>query len=229
MTTERVQIQATRLADQVYELLRARILTGELLPGARLTVPGLSAELGLSRSPVREAVQRLVQEGLCVDRPHAGAVVATVDLHALVEAYEVRAVLERLSVTRATLRASPVELAELRTLDQAHRKAVALGVPHEVARADTALHRRIMALAGNGQLELALGPILDRMSLAIMAGDVQQWPTLAIQEHDRVLEAMEAGDGERAGELMAEHVLLVRARLRSKAQGMEDEVVDEEE
>lgn len=229
MTTERVQIQATRLADQVYELLRARVLTGALVPGARLTVPALSAELGLSRSPVREAVQRLVQEGLCVERPHAGAVVATVDLHALVEAYEVRAVLERLSVSRATARATPTELAELRALDRAHREAVEAGVPQAVAQADTALHRRIMALAGNGQLELALGPILDRMSLAIMAGDVHQWPTLAIQEHDRVLEAMEAGDDQRAGELMAEHVLLVRARLRSKADDLMNEAVDDEE
>ncbi len=94
---DRPVISRQRLADQVYAVLRGQILARELVPGDHLSVPVLAESLGLSRSPVREAVQRLVVEGLAVEEFHRGARVAGVDADDLADVYAVRGVLEGLA------------------------------------------------------------------------------------------------------------------------------------
>ncbi|MGP4111493.1 GntR family transcriptional regulator [Streptomyces sp. 4N509B] len=208
-------IHRSRLADQAYELIKDRILSRQLLPGQRLSVPALAQELNLSRSPIREAVQRLVQEGLSTERPHQGAVVASADLSALVDLYQVRAELEGLSAELAATRGDAELAASLERIHADHRTAYETNAAAEVIRADTAFHARVLAASGNPELVRILQPVLQRMSLAMVAGG-ESWPAHALTEHQAVLDAIRAGDGALARARMTDHVARVRERLLSR-------------
>lgn len=215
------KIQRQRLADQAYAVLRTRILERELLPGQRLSVPQLAVELGLSRSPVREAVQRLVAEGLGIEQMHRGAVVAGVEAGDLEEMYEVRAVLEGLSARRAAAHVNPELVADLNDLLDQHAAAIDAKSEPDIIRADLRFHDRILAASGSGHLSRALSPILGRANLAMLAGDLSSWPRDAVQEHRAVLDAIATGDQEAAEANARLHIRLVNRRLQARL-GHED-------
>src|SRR5579875_1256952 len=105
MHLERLPAAATdRIADAVYERIRDAIFTGALPPDARLSVPALADRLGVSRSPVREAVMRLIHDRLAVEEPRRGAVIARIEPADLIHIYEVREALEGLAVSLAARR-----------------------------------------------------------------------------------------------------------------------------
>lgn len=208
-------IYRSRLADQVYELLKDRILDRKLVPGQRLSVPAIAKELDLSRSPVREAVQRLVQERLATEQPHQGAVVATADLKSLVDLYQVRAALDGLSAELAVGARDTALATDLAAIQDDHRRAYDRGSNSEVIRADTRFHARIMDAAANPELLRVLQPILHRMSLAMLAGD-QSWPARALDEHQAVIDAIADRDAAGAHAAMVAHVLRVREDLLTK-------------
>lgn len=220
-------IQRSRLADQVYELLKERILTRQLLPGQRLSVPALAEELELSRSPVREAVQRIVQEGLGTERPHSGAVVASADLPALIDLYRVRAELEGLSAELAAA-AGDVELvADLETIQDGHEQAHSAGARSQMIRADVDFHARVARAAGNLELERMLQPVLQRMLLGMLEAD-RDWPVQAMAEHREIIAALRGGDAAGARQRMTEHVLRVRRDMELKLQENADKPPKEE-
>ncbi|MGO3485232.1 MAG: GntR family transcriptional regulator, partial [Cellulosimicrobium funkei] len=103
-------------ARAVYDLLRGRIIDGSLAPDARLTEPVLSAELGVSRTPVREALRLLQAEALVVELPTGGVRVAPLDLADARRVYDVRARLEGLLARDACERATPDDVARLARL-----------------------------------------------------------------------------------------------------------------
>lgn len=210
-----VEIQRQRLADQAYEVLKTLILTRELTSGERLSVPKLADRLGLSRSPVREAVQRLVAEGLGVDRLRRGAEVARVDLADLKEMYAVRAALEGLAaatvagIEPATLKAL---LPRLGDQVRSHSDAVAAGDDLGIISADLEFHRAILEASGNAYLERVLNPIFGRAQIAMLSGDLAQWPRKALTEHRRILAAIRAGDPARAEAAARQHIGAVFTR-----------------
>src|SRR5262245_57139495 len=87
-------IERTRLTQQVYELLRAKIMAHELLPGQRIDIPMLARLLGVSRTPVKEAVNRLAAEGAIEILPQHGTFIASVDWPALLELHDMRVMIE---------------------------------------------------------------------------------------------------------------------------------------
>jgi DNA-binding GntR family transcriptional regulator len=208
-------IRRSRLADQAYEVLKERILTRQLLPGQRLSVPAIAEELELSRSPVREAVQRLVQEGLSTERPHSGAVVASADLSELIDLYQVRAVLEGLSSQLAAAAGDPDLVADLEQIQDGHEAAHDAGTRSQMIRADVDFHERVLSAAGNPQLTRMLEPVLQRMLLGMLEAG-RDWPVLAMAEHREIIAAFKAGDAEAARSCMVSHVLRVRTDMQSK-------------
>lgn len=208
-------IQRSRLADQAYELLKERILTREMLPGQRLSVPAIAEELGLSRSPVREAVQRLVQEGLGTERPHSGAVVATADLAGLVHLYLVRAELEGLSCELAAGSGDADLVRDLEAIQDEHEAAHREGQRSRMIRSDVDFHARVLRSAGNPELSRMLEPVLQRMLLGMLEAD-SAWPLHAMAEHRKVIAALNAADAASARASMKEHVLRVRSDLAGK-------------
>jgi DNA-binding GntR family transcriptional regulator len=208
-------IHRSRLADQAYELLKERILTRELLPGQRLSVPALAEELGLSRSPVREAVQRLVQAGLGTERPRSGAVVASADLQSLVDLYLVRAELEGLSCELAAGAGDPHLVSDLEAIQEEHEAAHRAGQRSRMIRSDVDFHVRVLRAAGNPELTHILDPVLQRMLLAMLEAD-RGWPERAMAEHRKVIAALGREDPGAARRSMTEHVLRVRSDLEAK-------------
>jgi DNA-binding GntR family transcriptional regulator len=189
-------IQPFHLNDQVYEAVRARLLTRELGPGRRLGLQALADELAVSRSPVQHALTRLVTEGLVeVDRRGYRPRALTVTLMA--EAHDVRRALELYAADETVGRLSREQLALLQQR-LAHTIELVENFQfvdkHEYMLANKAFHECIVDLAGNGALShtyrsLSLHELMER----VLAG-----PTRAAgnssEEHRRIVEAYEAGD-----------------------------------
>ena len=113
------------LTAQVHERLRAEILGGTIAPGAHLSVPSIARRLGVSRTPVREALFRLEQDGLVRSLPHRGVVVLTPDPADLRELFEVREALEGMAARVAASHALPGEVSALRDHVDRHAQVVA--------------------------------------------------------------------------------------------------------
>lgn len=208
-------ITKVRLADQVYAEMVRRILHQVLEPGTRLSVPQLAAEFEISRSPVREAVQRLVSEGMAIDKPNHGAVVASADFAELIDMYEVRAPLDGLAA-QLTTRHGNANLAELDQAMTLHVRSFEAGDVGGIIRADLDFHRVIAEHCGNPQLWLTLEPIQRRVAMAILAGDPSSWPRDALREHQLIVAKIRAGDEEGARAAAEAHILAARQRLIDK-------------
>lgn len=201
-----------RLADHVYDVLRGRILARSLVPGDRLSVPLLAAELELSRSPVREAVQRLVVEGLAEEEIHRGARVAGVDDEDLVDVFAVRGVLEGLAGSLAATGDTTDLVLVLRTSIADHTDAVRAGDEQAIIAADQAFHQALLEAAHNPHLDRALGPLLGRAQVAMLSDDQSRWPSATLDEHEAILAAIRAGDALAAERAARDHVAAVLTR-----------------
>ncbi|WP_425836250.1 GntR family transcriptional regulator [Streptomyces fractus] len=203
------------LADRAYEELKGAVLANRLRPGDALSVPALAAQLSISRSPVREAVQRLIHDGLATHVPHKGAVVATVDVEDVRQLYVVREVMEGLAARLATERLDASRVAELRELLERHEREVGTGVDERThIEMDMAYHRMIREVADNPHLTAALDTIQGRAHLALhQLWRGQEAPRLAVAEHRRIFEAMTSGDPDAADLAARDHIRKLRIRL----------------
>ncbi|UPY38408.1 GntR family transcriptional regulator [Sediminicoccus sp. KRV36] len=205
------------LSRQALTRLRGAILSGELKPGERLVEERLSAELGMSRVPIREAIKQLIAEGLAVPAEAApggrGAQVAEMTEGFARDLIEVRAVLEGLTARlaarhcKAAIRVEILELLERGTRlaallrDEAGGEATA----SDLAALNIAFHD-LLALAGTNQaLREVMRPLRERTELVFRRNSteraVRDW-----QEHAMILEAVSEGDEELAALLAARHV-----------------------
>jgi DNA-binding GntR family transcriptional regulator len=202
------------LVDDLAARIRAKIMSGEIPIGAPLRQAELAAQFGISRTPVREALRQLQTGGLIEVVPNRGAVVRVPVPWEVREAYEVRAELESLAARRAVDRLDDSTIAELRSINTAmyeHSLAVAAGTESERDGNDNdQFHSRIYEASANTRLSRMLGEINDafpRNVSALVLKDSARHREENFREHEELLEAFAAGDGERAAELMRAHVL----------------------
>lgn len=207
-----------RVADHVYARLRDAIVTNQLTPGSKLSVPSIAGQLRVSRSPVREAVQRLVLDGLATEEPHRGAVVARIRVEELVPLYEVREVLEGLAVRLAAQRATREELAGMQVTLQQHAEAVEREDLQQHITLDMQFHALLLDAARNPDLTDFLQRVQRKMVIAMVSGDSSTWPKKAIAEHRQILEAVLAGDPAQAEAAARAHVTRVRDNLAAMAE-----------
>lgn len=205
-----------RIADAVYHALRRAIIRHELTPGTHLSVPALALRMGTSRSPVHEAIKRLVQEGLATEEPHRGAFVTTYDTPALIPLYEVRAALEALAAALAAERADSMTIRKLEDILAAEAKAIARDNLEHHIEVDIEFHRTLLAASANPVLQEMLGQIYERIHSAMIARVVPTGPERALADHRRVLKAIQERDGLAAAEAAKAHVMNVYARLAAK-------------
>lgn len=151
------------LRDVVFNTLRQAILTGELKPGERLMEIHLANKLGVSRTPIREAIRKLELEGLVTMIPRRGAVVAEITEKSLKDVLEVRRTLDALSVELASDRISENELNELRMACLKFEEAVKTKDARIIAKADVALHDIIVKATGNQRLIQLLNNLSEQM------------------------------------------------------------------
>ncbi len=151
---------AARLSQAAYDHIRQKLLRGELSTAKRISEAGIAKELGVSRTPVREAIRQLQNQGLLYQVPSSGTFVAQPDRLSLIEAYELREALECFAVGKAVGRMTPVERAELTRLCDRMRGAVTAmrdngqqvldGEPlREFLEADLSFHLLLLRAAGN--------------------------------------------------------------------------------
>ena len=178
-------------ATRVAAVLRGRIAGGALVPGARIVELEVARELGVSRSPIREALLKLAEEGLVSILPYRGTIVAPLRRRRFVELMEFRLALERFALDRLIDRAGDAELAKLRERVGAMRRALRDGDRRRTVDEDLALHRAIVAMAGNALLERAYDGLLAQIRLYVDATSAryERAEELA-EEHEALLDAI---------------------------------------
>lgn len=151
------------LRDVVFNTLRQAILTGELKPGERLMEIHLADRLGVSRTPIREAIRKLELEGLVIMIPRRGAEVAQITEKSMNDVLEVRRALDALCVELACDRISEEELEALRLACENFEKAVATKDIKSIAQADVELHDIITKATGNQRLISLINNLSEQM------------------------------------------------------------------
>ncbi len=219
-----------RLSDAVYERLLAEILAGEHVAGDRLPAETqLALRLQVSRPVLREALQRLQNDGIVVARHGSGnyvqrrpdARVAQLttqhSLRELLEAMEIRLVLEALSAQQAARQRSDAQLAAIEAAAQRLRRSIARGAA--ASDADYAFHRAIAEAAGNALLLQTLDGIATRVrglmqvTLSITGTASRERRERVLDEHAHIVHAIRVGDGDSAAIAMRYHLDQARNRL----------------
>ena len=214
---EGLPLPRVRLGDEVYDQLVARLLSHQLAPGDRITVDALSRELGVSQTPIREALTRMEAGGVVVRTHLAGyRVAAELDRAAFDDLVELRLLLEPLAASRAAARSTPPQLEALRELAAAMeaQESGPDGTQDYAAFAglDARFHDALAEAAGSGLLREALGRLHTHLKLFRLSSG-RRVLTEALAEHRAVLDAVAAGEADRAAAAMREHVERSAARF----------------
>ena len=181
------------LRDQVYDRLRAAILSGELAPGTPIIEAEIATTLGASRTPVREALRRLETEWMLEPRGGRGSVVRELKRDEVECIFEIREALETLAARRAAHRMSERDYAGFTRLLE--RTAQHVDDPSEMERLDTQFHDRILALADGHRLKRMLGDLrADILPWRFIALSTPERRRATVEEHVAMLAAMRAKD-----------------------------------
>jgi DNA-binding GntR family transcriptional regulator len=192
---------------RVYLCLRQRIVEMSMLPGARIVEREIAEELGISRTPVHEAVQRLADEGLVEVLPRSGTFVARIPLDALEEAMLVRNALETAIIEKAAERATPEGVARLRAILEEEEAAVQANDLRAFHRSDETFHATLAELSGYPgvwPIILQAKTQMDRYRQLTLPLEGRMTGVLA--EHRAVVDAVASGDPRQAVLAMRDHL-----------------------
>ena len=192
------------LRDVVFKTLRQGILTGELKPGERLMEIHLANKLGVSRTPIREAIRKLELEGLVTMIPRRGAEVAQITEKSMKDVLEVRKVLDNLSVELACERITEEEKEQLQNACMDFEDAVKTGDFSMIAKTDVAFHDIIVAATRNIRLSQMVNNLAEQMyryRFEYIKDSTQH--NRLVQEHKEICKGIISGDKEKA---LAAHI-----------------------
>jgi DNA-binding GntR family transcriptional regulator len=213
-----ITLDSLSLRERVYRALRDALVAGELAPGARLRDQELAERLGVSRTPVREALQRLEDEGLVETAPRAQTRVAPLDARAAREAFPVVAALHALAAKSGVARLRPAGIATMRAANEALAAAIGGGDPASIQRAiaaDDAFHAVLLDAAANSEITHTL----ERLTPKVRRLEYAQFGSLAgrasVQQHTAIIAACARGDATRAAALVEENWLTLGRLIAS--------------
>ena len=195
------------LRDVVFNTLRQAILRGELKPGERLMEIQLANKLGVSRTPIREAIRKLELEGLVLMIPRKGAEVADITEKSLKDVLEVRRALEELSVKLTCDRITKEEIKELEQAAENFRKTMKSKDITEIAEADVRFHDVIYTATKNQKLIQLLNNLHEQMYRYRIEylKDEEVYPKL-LKEHKEIIERINRVEKEEAARIVCEHI-----------------------
>jgi DNA-binding GntR family transcriptional regulator len=202
-----LRVPRTGLHAQAATKLRTLIVRGDLLPGEQLLEASLSAALGISRTPLREALKQLATEGLVELQLNRSAVVAPLRREELTELFEAVSAIERCAAELAAIRMTAQDTQRLEALQMRIERHHDRGEVRDYFEANQQIHSAIVGLAGNGVLKAtheALLPRVERARFFALSAH-GRWDE-SVQEHRQILTALKVGDAERAGRLLGHHV-----------------------
>ncbi|MFD5188613.1 GntR family transcriptional regulator [Streptomyces sp. NPDC058357] len=215
------------LRDQVYGELRERIIDGRYPSGYRVVERELADELGVSRIPVREAIQRLETEGFIAAQARKGAFVAPLGPAEAADFFDIREHLEALAASLAARRADRDGLRTLeRLLDRARRVADSSRRTRELGSVHADFHQQIVVMSGNPLLQGLMAPLDGRLRrLFSLTSEPGDGPVMC-GEHELLYEAIRSGDADAAERIARGHVAGTRATALKMLAEAEAEATD---
>lgn len=194
-------------SDAIFDALFRQIMSGELRPGDPLAEPEIARQLGVSRTPVREALDRLAERGLVTFHPNRRATVRALKLDELEHIYEVRELLEGHAARRACGHLTAADFKELDRLARQARRGDGRRYAEANYEFDLALHRTVAERSGNPVLAGQIRELHELVQLGRhKVGDEREAFEAACDEHGRVVEALRRGEAGAAQDEMVRHI-----------------------
>ncbi|GAB2671053.1 GntR family transcriptional regulator [Saccharopolyspora gloriosae] len=189
-------VQRKSTAAIVADQLRSAIMYGSLPPGSQMGEAELASRLGVSRGPLREAMQRLVQEGLLHSEPHRGLFVTTLDADDVTDIYLARLAVERAACERIIRHHRVEAVAELTAAQARIVSAAGRGDAIELSDADQEFHETLVRVSGSPRLQRMAQTLLveKRMCLTALQDKYTADPQTLVDEHSGLVDAIESGD-----------------------------------
>ena len=207
------------LRDDVYLTLRDAIVDGTLLPGERLRDQELEAWLGVSRTPIREALLRLARIGLVSAKPGSATIVTPATAEVVSDAQQIAASLHELATRLAGPAITTEALAAMDSANADFARALGVGDVELALRSDDAFHAVLIGLSGNAMLH----DVLEQATPLIRRAERQRFASLAgrgsVEQHRAIVERLRAGDVEGAARLTRENWMTLDRHLHEEDQG----------
>ncbi len=195
------------LRDLVYDELKMKIMMGVISPGTRMMEVELAEEMGLSRTPVREAIRKLEKEGMISIEPRRGAYASSLSNQDMVDILEVRQTMEGLAADLATVRFTEDQKKELLDVSEAFNQAVASGDMEQMIALDTLFHHLIVEGTGNKLLAVMVGQLQDMvLRFRYLYYDDFRRAEKMPEEHKEILDAIFEGDPIKAKDAADNHI-----------------------
>lgn len=199
-------IFSVSFSEQVFNFVKESILKGVYKPGQKLNEIELSQTLGVSRSPIREALQRLDNEGLVKLQPRKGAVVHCPSTREIEELFELREALEGMAVRLAAARGEEGEIRSLTDFLEETKRAIAKDM-YSFYPWDLDFHFQMARCARNGKLEESIKKLNSQLTLArYLSGREMGRASEALMEHMQIVEAVKERDARKAKKRMITHL-----------------------
>lgn len=213
------------LSGKVFEALENEILTGVLEPGEVLSENKVSSRLGVSRTPVREALLRLEQEGLVKAEPGKGAVVVGITQGDLLDIYEIRIRIEGLAARYAARNITDEQVKEMVDVVELQKFFAAKGDSQNVRDLDSKFHSMIYKFCTSRILTDTLNSLHHRIErFRRMSVETGGRGSLSVEEHKEIVEALAAHDEDKAENLLIEHIRNARDKLFEMVGGQNVEI-----
>lgn len=211
---ERIQTTES-LAEQAYQIIKNAIVNGELKDAAPLPEQKMASQLGISRTPLRDALNKLAIEGLVIQRKNAPAIVAGFSKEKSLEFIEIRLLLESANIERITPLMTKKTLNELRKNLKVQAKMIADGSYTGFLEQDREFHLILANANPNEEMRKLIHQINTGVSRAfiILSNTISQSAEGAYEEHQEIIRALEAKDIDRAKATITQHVQNVRDRF----------------
>lgn len=198
------------LTDDVYDMLRAWLLSGRIAPDERLKIDAVAKKLGVSNTPIRQALGRLEADGLVYQEPNRGFIAASLlDARSVTEIYDVRSMVETVGAARAAQHRTDADLNALRGILAASQQDDV----SSFLEADTELHLTVAKIAGNSIAVDVLDRLLIRSRSFRSMYTVPHVNSTTHDEHVAVVEAIAAGSPEQAAHAMSQHLAAAVHRI----------------
>lgn len=210
MSSDKLKVNVNEylpLRDVVFNTLRQAIITGEFVPGERLMEIALANRLGVSRTPVREAIRKLELEGLVVMIPRKGAEVARITEKDLRDVLEVRSSLEELAAGLATERLDDDSRQKIKTALDNFREAITTGENPRIADCDVEFHDTVFEATKNKRLIQIINNLREQIyRYRLEYVKDTEYHAVLMKEHEELVDAMFRGDINGAQEIMKRHI-----------------------
>jgi DNA-binding GntR family transcriptional regulator len=205
------------LKEEAYELLKQRLLDNDYPPGSFLSERQLAASLGMSKTPVKAALERLESEGFITVSPQQGIVVRELSVHEIADQYEIRAVLESYALRTIAGHLTPDQVARVRANLEAQSRLRGSGEVAKGVELDAAFHTQFVEFLGNGEILRVIVQLREKMQ-RVVTQVFRLCPArldTSYDEHAAIAAAVIDGDGTRAAELLGRHLELGKRLILS--------------